>query len=100
MGGAYRDVESCCNLHLFLLCSFSEKGTIMNKKYLSVDYHDKELAKKLGAKWDSSVNRWYCLEGSALSKVLSWRVASVKLPPSLCHTPVVKKTVEQISLFA
>lgn len=72
----------------------------MDKKYLSVDYSDKELAKRLGAKWDPSVNRWYCLEGSALSKVLSWRAAPVKSKNPLRHTSVAKRVVEQISLFA
>ena len=79
---------------------YFDKGTIMDKKYLSVDYNDKEFAKKLGAKWDPSVNRWYCLEGSALSKVLSWRAAPIKVQAPIRHTPVAKRAVEQISLFA
>ena len=72
----------------------------MVKKYLSVDYTDKELAKKLGAKWDPSVNRWSFLEGSALSKVLSWRAAPIKAAIPIRHTAVAKRAVEQISLFA
>ena len=29
------------------------------KKYLNVKYADRELAKRLGARWDPSVQRWY-----------------------------------------
>lgn len=79
---------------------YSNKGKIMAKKYLSVSFNDKDLAKKLGAKWDPSVNRWYCPEGSTLSKVLSWRAAPIKPTTPIRHTPVVKQVVEQNSLFA
>lgn len=34
------------------------------------------MAKRLGARWDPSVKRWYCPPGSALAKVYSWRKAS------------------------
>lgn len=47
----------------------------MAKQYLNVAYKDRELAKKLGAKWDPSVRRWYCPAGSPLSKIFSWRQA-------------------------
>lgn len=46
------------------------------KHYLNVAYKDRDLAKKLGAKWDPSVRRWYCLAGSPLSKIFSWRKAA------------------------
>jgi len=33
----------------------------MTKRYLNVSYEDRDLAKRLGAKWDPSVRRWYCV---------------------------------------
>ena len=47
----------------------------MTKQYLSVAYEDRELAKRLGARWDPSVRRWYCTKGSALAKIFAWRAA-------------------------
>jgi len=46
------------------------------KHYLNVAYKDRDLAKRLGAKWDPSVRRWYCLAGSPLAKIFSWRKAA------------------------
>lgn len=43
------------------------------KKYLDVKYTDRELAKRLGARWDPSVQRWYCPAGSPLAKIFKWR---------------------------
>lgn len=48
----------------------------MAKKYIDVAYKDRDLAKKLGARWDPSVRRWYCPAGSNLSKIFSWRKAA------------------------
>jgi len=48
----------------------------MAKKYINVSYKDREMAKKLGAKWDPSVRRWYCPSGSPLAKIFSWRKAA------------------------
>ena len=45
----------------------------MTKRYLDVSYDDRELAKRLGAKWDPSVRRWYCPAGSPLAKIFKWR---------------------------
>jgi len=45
----------------------------MAKRYLDVNYDDRELAKRLGAKWDPSVRRWYCPAGSPLAKIFKWR---------------------------
>ena len=45
----------------------------MAKKYLNVAYEDRDLAKRLGARWDPSVRRWYCLPGSPLAKIFTWR---------------------------
>jgi len=65
--------------HMFLLCSNSGTriGTeaIMTKQYLDVSYEDRDLAKRLGARWDPSVRKWYCTKGSALAKVFAWRAA-------------------------
>ena len=46
------------------------------KHFLNVAYKDRDLAKRLGAKWDPSVRRWYCPSGSPLSKIFSWRKAA------------------------
>ena len=45
----------------------------MAKKYLNVSYEDRDLAKRLGARWDPSVRRWYCMPGSPLAKIFTWR---------------------------
>jgi len=45
----------------------------MAKRYLNVNYKDRELAKKLGARWDPSVKRWYCPAGSPLATIFAWR---------------------------
>ena len=47
----------------------------MTKQYLDVAYADRDLAKRLGARWDPSVRRWYCTKGSALAKIFAWRAA-------------------------
>ena len=46
------------------------------KHYLNVAYKDRDLAKRLGAKWDPAVRRWYCPSGSPLAKIFSWRKAA------------------------
>ncbi len=45
----------------------------MTKRYLNVSYKDRDLAKKLGARWDPSVKRWYCPAGSPLATIFAWR---------------------------
>ena len=47
------------------------------KRYINVAYKDRDMAKRLGARWDASVKRWYCPPGSALAKVYGWRKVSV-----------------------
>lgn len=47
----------------------------MTKQFLHVAYEDRDLAKRLGARWDPSVRKWYCTKGSALSKIFDWRAA-------------------------
>ncbi len=51
----------------------------MAKQYLNVNYKDKDLAKRLGARWDSSVRKWYVVQGSELARVLGWRAPRTKL---------------------
>lgn len=48
----------------------------MVKKYLNVSYADRDLAKRLGARWDPAVKRWYAPKGSAILKILAWRQES------------------------
>ena len=55
------------------------KGTDMAKRYIEVKYQDKDLAKRLGARWDASTQRWYCPSGSQLDKIFKWR-AEAKMP--------------------
>jgi len=47
------------------------------KKYLDVKYTDRELAKRLGALWDPTVQRWYCPAGSPLATIFKWRSVAV-----------------------
>ena len=49
----------------------------MARKYLDVAYKDRDLAKRLGARWDPSVKRWYCPAGSDLARIFGWRQAAV-----------------------
>ena len=60
----------------------------MTKQFLSVSYEDRELAKRLGARWDPSVRKWYCTKGSALAKVFAWRAA----PKAQNHNTLAHKT--------
>ena len=62
----------------------------MAKRYINVAYKDRDMAKRLGARWDPSVKRWYCPAGSALAKAYSWRKApqagigrASDIPPSM-----------------
>jgi len=41
----------------------------ITKKYLDVKYADRELAKRLGARWDPSVQRWYCPVNAPLATI-------------------------------
>jgi len=50
------------------------------KKYLSVKYEERELAKRLGARWDPSVQKWYCPAGSPLATIFKWRGESAVVP--------------------
>lgn len=47
------------------------------KAYIDVAYKDRDLAKRLGARWDASVKRWYCPADSTLALIYKWRKASV-----------------------
>jgi len=59
--------------------SFKEQGYSMAKQYLNVDYRDKDLVKRLGGRWDPTVRKWYCPQGSELSRIFSWRAARTQL---------------------
>ena len=53
------------------------------KKFLNVKYTDRELAKRLGAKWDPSVQRWYCPAGSPLATIFKWRAEAAEPKPAV-----------------
>lgn len=55
------------------------------KKYLNVKYTDREMAKRLGARWDPSVQRWYCPAGSPLATIFKWRAEAVESKPAVKH---------------
>ncbi len=57
------------------------------KKYLDVKYTERELAKRLGARWDPTVQRWYCPTGSPLSTIFKWRAeaATSESKPATRH---------------
>ena len=60
----------------------------MTKRYINVAYKDREMAKRLGARWDASVKRWYCPPGSALAKIYSWRKGPGPTPESAVPSSV------------
>jgi len=63
----------------------------MAKKYLDVAYKDRDLAKRLGARWDPNVKRWYCPAGSDLARIFAWRqTATVKTDPHV-HLAAVRR---------
>ena len=69
----------------------------MAKKYLNVAYDDRDLAKRLGARWDPSVRKWYCTKGSPLAKIFSWRAeAKISKPvsPTAPNPPSVSTNFE------
>jgi hypothetical protein len=50
---------------------------MLEKKYISVDYADKDLAKSLGAKWDPEAKKWYVDKYAELNKIFSWQAPTV-----------------------
>ena len=75
----------------------------MAKKYINVSYQDRELAKRLGAKWDPSVRRWYCPADSNLAKIFSWRQAAsfetARMAANHQALRAIRNPVSQASLF-
>ena len=50
-----------------------EKNDGSGREYLNVPYGEKNGAKRLGAKWDASVERWYIPGGHAPEPFARWR---------------------------
>lgn len=65
------------------------------KHYLNVSYEDRDLAKKLGARWDPSVKRWYCPANSPLAKIFTWRKVAHSAPNKSSKTGL--KTSDSVS---
>jgi len=51
-------------------------STIQNKIYLLVPYSEKEDAKKMNAKWDSTIKKWYILNNNKNKDLIlqKWKV--------------------------
>lgn len=49
----------------------------MPRTYLKVPFQQKDAAKALGAKWDSSLSSWYVPEGGDVSPFASWLTGSL-----------------------
>ena len=58
------------------------------KKYLNVKYNDRELAKRLGARWDPAVQRWYCPAGAPLETIFRWRAEAKRAAAAQNAKPV------------
>jgi len=65
------------------------------KHYLNVAYKDRDLAKRLGAKWDPSVRRWYCPAGSPLAKIFTWRKASNTVKADVAQASVMSVAINE-----
>jgi exodeoxyribonuclease VII large subunit len=57
----------------------------MTKRFLDVAYEDRDLAKRLGARWDPALKRWYYAKGSPLAKVFGWRAAGADTITSMAR---------------
>ena len=68
------------------------------KHFLNVAYKDRDLAKRLGAKWDPSVRRWYCPDGSPLSKIFSWRKAANTVNAEVAETSDVSSLIASVAM--
>lgn len=51
----------------------------MSKIYLKINYHNRDLAKSLGAQWDFKRKEWYAEPGSDLSLIYSWIATEVEI---------------------
>ena len=96
-------------LHVLVMFLLMEQEVFMTKRYINVSYNDRDMAKRLGARWDASVKRWYCPDGSNLSKIFAWRQAMVEdasvqsqraVPPSARRAMVNRSQFSELPLFA
>lgn len=51
-----------------------------NKNYINVNFEDKDLAKKLGAKWDNERKSWFYYDNEKLAKISKWFPTSKNEP--------------------
>lgn len=64
----------------------------MTKRFLNVAYEDRDLAKRLGARWDPALKRWYYTKGSPLDKVFAWRAAGADSRTAIPRTDTSTQT--------
>lgn len=64
----------------------------MTKRFLNVAYEDRDLAKRLGARWDPALKRWYYAKGSPLAKVFGWRAPGADSVTSISRNDADTKT--------
>jgi hypothetical protein len=50
------------------------------KTYLNVPYHQKDAAKRLGARWDGVAGRWYVDNAENIAAFMQWMPAHLRLP--------------------
>ena len=53
-------------------------STAPRREYLAVPYEEKDAAKRLGARWDPSAQRWYIPAGHDPEPFARWRAASAR----------------------
>ena len=56
--------------------TFDDDASINNKvtvnTVLDVDYNDRALAKRVGARWDAGISRWFVPAGHSLCNFREW----------------------------
>ena len=66
-----------------------EQEEALPRQYIVCSFDDREEAKKLGARWDPEMKKWYALGDAAYAKLARWhpRVPTGAPPPSVPPSP-------------